>query len=433
MRKIVFPILVLLLVPMITEAVDEVVFDADTTIEFSDGSSVVIKDGSIADQVVVNPSNIQITLSSGSSVTITDSNSRIMDNTLGIVSSCAEGDYSTTVLPSQSTVAVVTVTPLNQTCRGGSESIGGDEEVISGGSPTPITPSVPSTNTGQITVDPVAGGETTLTTDEDTTAGVTLPVDAVGVSTVVQITSQSKDVIVDSHPVPVDKNIVGSYVYNYTATAGEESVSAFDEDVTISLSYTEEQISNLEEATLKIYYWDNVNSEWVGLSTLIFAATNILTATVDHFTYFVIFGSLIDENVEDIDDGVTVNEGDMIRDPNAEGIAPFDIYIVKMVGDKKFKRLILSPHVFESYGHLEWGDVKDVGQSTMDQYITSDLVRAQGDAKVYELTPTGDTGTKQWLDMTVTEFESSGYDWDSIYVINTTDRDAYTTGTSITE
>jgi len=115
----------------------------------------------------------------------------------------------------------------------------------------------------------------------------------------------------------------------------------------------------------------------------------------------------------------------------------FDIYIVKLVGAKKFKRLILSPHVFESYEHFDknsngspWDDVKDVTQVVMDEYTTSDLVRAVGDAKVYQLIATGDTGTKQWLNMTAAQF-NAGYDSDSIYEINATDRNAYTTGEDI--
>jgi hypothetical protein len=128
---------------------------------------------------------------------------------------------------------------------------------------------------------------------------------------------------------------------------------------------------------------------------------------------------------------VDIADGDLIRNPNAEGMAQFDVYIAKIVGEKKFKRLILSPHVFESYGHLKWENIKDVDQATMDSFTTSDLVRADGDTKVYKLTADGDTGTKQWLNMTAEEFEAAGYDWDSIYIINTVDRDAYTTGADI--
>lgn len=124
---------------------------------------------------------------------------------------------------------------------------------------------------------------------------------------------------------------------------------------------------------------------------------------------------------------VTINEGDTIRVANT-----FDVYIAKYVGSKMFKRLILNPDVFNSYQHLSWGAVKTVTQAQMDALTTSSLVRALGDTKVYQLTPNGDVGTKQWLNMTAEAFTAAGYDWDSIYVINNVDRDNYTTGADIT-
>ena len=45
---------------------------------------------------------------------------------------------------------------------------------------------------------------------------------------------------------------------------------------------------------------------------------------------------------------------------------------------------------------------------------------------VYVLAPNGDVGTKQWVD-DLTCFNSKSYDWDSVYVINATDRDNYST------
>jgi len=122
---------------------------------------------------------------------------------------------------------------------------------------------------------------------------------------------------------------------------------------------------------------------------------------------------------------IDLNNGDLIRNPNAEDLTKFDIYIVKIVGDQKFKRLILSPHVFESYEHLNWEDVKDVDQSTVNAYTISNLVRVEGDDKVYELFSSGDTGTKQWLNITAQEFTNQGYDSDSIYTINSVDIDSY--------
>ncbi|HHD92732.1 MAG TPA: hypothetical protein ENL06_03940, partial [Candidatus Portnoybacteria bacterium] len=42
----------------------------------------------------------------------------------------------------------------------------------------------------------------------------------------------------------------------------------------------------------------------------------------------------------------SLQDGDLIRNPNAQGMAKYDVYIVKIVGDKKYKRLIINPKVF---------------------------------------------------------------------------------------
>lgn len=102
----------------------------------------------------------------------------------------------------------------------------------------------------------------------------------------------------------------------------------------------------------------------------------------------------------------TILDGDLIKNPDAAGELKNDVYIVKIVPsagsgqvEKRFKRLLLSPHVFESYGHLSWDQIKYVSQSTMNLYPTSDLVRCYdpergiNDPKVYKLTH---DGTKEW-------------------------------------
>ncbi|MDD5590145.1 MAG: hypothetical protein PHQ47_03155, partial [Candidatus Portnoybacteria bacterium] len=57
----------------------------------------------------------------------------------------------------------------------------------------------------------------------------------------------------------------------------------------------------------------------------------------------------------------TINEGDTIKTATNP-----DVYIAKYVGSKKFKRLILNPQVFESYGHLSWSKIKTVTQAELD-------------------------------------------------------------------
>ncbi|MDX1535965.1 MAG: fibronectin type III domain-containing protein, partial [Candidatus Spechtbacterales bacterium] len=118
-------------------------------------------------------------------------------------------------------------------------------------------------------------------------------------------------------------------------------------------------------------------------------------------------------------------EGSLIR-----AVGDIDVYIVKYVGTKQFKRLILSPHVFESYGHLRWEDIQDIPQSTVDAFITSNLVRAESDSRVFLLVPNGDTGTRKWI-KSADAFQRLNYDWDAVYIINNQDRDAYGEGEAI--
>jgi len=124
-----------------------------------------------------------------------------------------------------------------------------------------------------------------------------------------------------------------------------------------------------------------------------------------------------------------IKDGDLVR-----AIDSFDVWIVKYVpstssgqADKKFKRLILNPEVFNMYGHLRWEDIEDVDSSIMDSFIESTLVRAVGDSRVYKLYPTGDTGEKRLIE-TMEIFDAWGFDWDAVYSINEFDRDAYIIG-----
>lgn len=110
----------------------------------------------------------------------------------------------------------------------------------------------------------------------------------------------------------------------------------------------------------------------------------------------------------------SIKDGAMIRTKG-----DIDVYIIKYKGCKKFKRIILSPSVFRSYGHLKWKDIVDVDQTTLDSYTTSNHVSVAGDGRIWMLTPMGDTGKKTDVS------SASDYDKDSVYEINATDRDSY--------
>ncbi len=118
---------------------------------------------------------------------------------------------------------------------------------------------------------------------------------------------------------------------------------------------------------------------------------------------------------------IVIRDGDLIR---AQGEA--DIYIVKLIGNKAFKRLILNENIFNSYAHLRWNNVKDIPAIYLNKFTTSNLVMEVNplgnpiNGKVYVLlsSPNADVGTKHHLTITASQFEAAGLDWDSIYNIN---------------
>ncbi|MEX0877786.1 MAG: endolytic transglycosylase MltG, partial [Candidatus Spechtbacterales bacterium] len=121
-----------------------------------------------------------------------------------------------------------------------------------------------------------------------------------------------------------------------------------------------------------------------------------------------------------------IKDGDLIKTPDSP-----DVYIVKIVEESsanitKFKRLILNPAIFDSYGHLNWSDIKETSQEVLDTFTDSDLVievNADGSVanpKIYRTSsaPESDTGERYWLNLTAAEFEYMGFDWRALYHIN---------------
>lgn len=128
----------------------------------------------------------------------------------------------------------------------------------------------------------------------------------------------------------------------------------------------------------------------------------------------------------------TIVDGDVVRNPSASGDAQFDVYIVKLMGAKKFKRLVLNPQVFNSYGHLKWENVKTVTTEEMNSYKTSGIVRVETDPKVLALAPNGDMGSKSWLNVSAADFVAAGGDWESVYTINAVDGANYAAAADLT-
>ncbi len=67
----------------------------------------------------------------------------------------------------------------------------------------------------------------------------------------------------------------------------------------IKIYYTEDEIKNLNESTLKLYYYNEISQEWQVLATTVNTEENYIEANLQHFSIYGIFGeSAQQENAE---------------------------------------------------------------------------------------------------------------------------------------
>ena len=122
-----------------------------------------------------------------------------------------------------------------------------------------------------------------------------------------------------------------------------------------------------------------------------------------------------------------INDGDLIR-----GQGDIAVWIVKIVGEKRYKRWLFGPQIFKAYGHLGFNKVKNVSKETLNKFDTSNLIRKFDDTKVYELTDfvPGKSAARRWI-QTSEIFLQRGFDFDSVYIINAGEFNLYTEGSPL--
>ena len=116
---------------------------------------------------------------------------------------------------------------------------------------------------------------------------------------------------------------------------------------------------------------------------------------------------------------VSYPDGSLLRSKNG-----YKVYVIKGL----YKRWMQHQDIFNMYGHLSWDDIIDVEPEVLDQYQDAWLVRAAGDKRVYEVNA---DGTKHWLNMTASQFSTSGRLWDMVFIVNSFERDFYNTGADV--
>lgn len=185
-----------------------------------------------------------------------------------------------------------------------------------GGVDIPTASTTPITETGEVTATPGEGGITTLTNPDGSKIELTVLPEAVSENT--NFTINPIDISSISQPDPASGLfLIAGLVYEIKAQRDGEFITTFDKSLTLTFTYTDEQIEGLDETSLKIYYWDEEN--WIALeNSEVNTDNNSVTASIDHFTLFALMGFKIGFVEEEIEEEIPSEE--VVLAPTEEGI-----------------------------------------------------------------------------------------------------------------
>lgn len=152
---------------------------------------------------------------------------------------------------------------------------------------TQIATSAPTTTT------------TTLTLNEpDTNLTLSIPQEFSTTSANFQIKKIDSNRVIASTTPPSGLQLVGSHTYTLHAVTDEFVViREFDNNITITLGYSGNEVSQIDEDSLKIYRWNEDLEEWVALANCVVdKSAKTVTCDTDHFSTFSLFGNPIVQN-----------------------------------------------------------------------------------------------------------------------------------------
>ncbi len=321
---------------------------------------------------VMLTSNDRYNLKPNITANITDTCTSSYARVIYIASVIDTGD-STIVFSPAATVcdASSSSTSSSSGSQGGSAGPGG-------GTTTPTTITTVTTPAVSKTVAGVDGG--TMETS-DSKAGLTIPENLASGNVSMAVTPKASS----SYTVPsVNSAAVASQVYDYTLSVGGVSLTQFTKSVTLTFKYSESDISGINEDTLKVYYWDAANSNWVAVGGTLDKANNTITAEVSHLTIFGVFG---DKTVAGLEGGQLIK----IQCPSGKVSVNHVCKSVYYLGSDN-KRYVFPNEVTYKSWYADFSAVKSITSDAMATYALGGnvtmrpgtyLVKITTDPKVY--------------------------------------------------
>jgi len=136
-----------------------------------------------------------------------------------------------------------------------------------------------------------SGGEFIITNNDNTTATITLFENFYSADLWLLAFSYANDYFSSSKPTPANKNFIGkTYDFMFIDPNGN-TVSTLSKSATVAFTYSEADISGIDENTLAPYRWGADDSSWQLISgATIDTANNTVTFSTDSFGSFAVFG-----------------------------------------------------------------------------------------------------------------------------------------------
>jgi len=216
-------------------------------------------------------------LASSQSTTETDTSPRVTSHSVDLSSLVACTTYYYQVKSTRATSTQATDTVGNFTTTGCSADA------------TIVTSS--TIDDGSITI--AAGGTLELVDANSIGVELTVPVGFHDTDSYFQINQIDDDTVLASTAAPSGFTAVDDFIYEFRALSGVgTAVTTFDEDITITMTYADADISSLTESSLQIFSSDG--TAWTGLTgCVVDATTNTVTCDTDHFSSYGLFGTPI--------------------------------------------------------------------------------------------------------------------------------------------
>jgi hypothetical protein len=170
----------------------------------------------------------------------------------------------------------------------------------------------------------VSAAATSTITDSGRTLTVSTPANVTSTSSsiVIQIKGLPSDAVLDSIGKPASLSSAAHIVFDVTALIDNSTtLDSFDEPVTISYTYTDADVSGLDESSLEMYHYHN--GSWLPLDDCsVDTGANIITCNTPSFSTFAIFGTATSNSSSNSNSGTGGNGAPWCSGPLAPGWNP---------------------------------------------------------------------------------------------------------------